>query len=354
MSVKRTLPLVCLTGAIGFSNTVSGSKDMRNLPIRWGVSLPNRGVLFGLTNIDTLMKAAAFAEQSGVFESVWFGDSLIHKPRLESTVMLSAVAARTQKVRLGVICMASFPVRHPVLTAIQWASLDQLSKGRTILGVCIGGGHEGELRAFGVKKEERVGRLTEGIKLIRQLWSDDEVNHRGKYYTLEGYRIVPKPIQKPCPIWIAVTPDRTVVGDKGVEVAMKRVATLADGFITMPVPCDEFRRRLDLIEEFAEERGRDLSAFEVSIHGMVNINDDRRSAREESMYYFNNYYAPGYPSEELLKIWLAHGPPEECARLIQGWIDMGITTPVLRFTSRNQIGQIERFTEDVLPLLRLK
>jgi hypothetical protein len=51
---------------------------------------------------------------------------------------------------------------------------------------------------------------------------------------------------------------------------------------------------------------------------------------------------------------LAHGPPEECARLIQGWIDMGITTPVLRFTSRNQIGQIERFTKDVLPLLRLK
>ena len=339
---------------MGSSNTGLGAKIMRNLPIRWGVSLPNRGVLFGLTDIDTLMNAAALAEQSGVFESVWFGDSLIHKPRLESTVMLSAVAARTQKVRLGVICMASFPVRHPVLLAIQWASLDQLSKGRAILGVCIGGGHEGEMRAFGIKKEERVGRLTEGIKLIRQLWSDDEVNHRGKYYTLEGYRIVPKPVQKPCPIWIAVTPDRSVVGDKGVEVAMKRVATLADGFITIAVPRDEFRRRLDLIEEFAEEQGRDISNLEVSIHGMVNINDDRGAAHAESMYYFNNYYTPGYPSEELLKIWLAHGPPEECARLIQGWIDMGITTPVLRFTSRNQIGQMERFIKDVLPLLRLK
>ena len=120
------------------------------------------------------------------------------------------------------------------------------------------------------------------------------------------------------------------------------------------MPHDEFRRRLDLIEEFAEEQGRDIHNLEVSIHGMVNINDDRRAAHEESMYYFSNYYAPGYPSEELLKIWLAHGPPEECARLIQGWIDMGITTPVLRFTSRNQIGQMERFIKDVLPLLRLK
>jgi alkanesulfonate monooxygenase SsuD/methylene tetrahydromethanopterin reductase-like flavin-dependent oxidoreductase (luciferase family) len=326
---------------------------MRNLPVKWGLSLPNRGVLFGLTKIDTILDAARLAEQSGVFESVWFGDSFIHKPRIESIVMLSAAAARTAKVRLGVICMASFPVRHPVLMAIQWASLDQLSKGRTILGVCIGGGHEGELRAFGVKRDERVGRLTEGIELLRQIWSDDEVNHRGKYYTLEGYRIVPKPVQKPCPIWIAVTPDRAVVGDKGIEVAMKRVATLADGFITMPVPHDDFRRRLDLIEKFAREHGRDISNFEVSIHGMVNINDDRRAACEEAMYYFNNYYAPGYPSEELLKIWLAHGPPGECARLIQGWIDMGITTPVLRFTSRNQLGQMERFIKDVLPLLRL-
>jgi alkanesulfonate monooxygenase SsuD/methylene tetrahydromethanopterin reductase-like flavin-dependent oxidoreductase (luciferase family) len=327
---------------------------MRKLPVRWGVSLPNRGVLFGLTNIDTILDAAVLAEQSGVFESVWFGDSLIHKPRLDSIVMLSAAATRTHRVRLGVICMASFPVRHPVLLAIQWASLDQLSKGRTLLGVCIGGGHEGEMRAFGVKKEERVGRLTEGIKLIRRIWSDEEVHYQGKYYRLEGYQIVPKPVQTPCPIWIAVSPDRAVVGDEGVERAMKRVATLGDGYISMAVSPEEMTRRLDAIDRHAREAGRDISNFEVAIHGMVNINDDKRAAYEESKYYFNNYYTPGYPSEDLLRIWLAHGPPEECARLIQGWIDMGFTTPVLRFTSRNQIAQIERFIKDVLPLLRLK
>ena len=327
---------------------------MRKLPTKLGLSLPNRGVLFGLTTIDTILDAAVLAEQSGVFESVWFGDSLIHKPRIESIVMLSAAAARTQKVRLGAICMASFPVRHPVLLAIQWASLDQLSKGRTVLGVCIGGGHEGELRAFGVQRSERVDRLTEGIKLLRQIWSEAEVHHQGRFYELEGYRIVPKPAQKPCPIWIAVSPDRAVVGDGGVARAMMRVATLGDGYISVPVPAEEMARRLDLIEKYAEEAGKSLDNFEIAIHGMVNINDDKRKAYEESKYYFDNYYTPGYPSEETLKIWLAHGPPEECARLIQEWIDMGFTTPALRFTSRNQMGQIERFVEDVLPLLRLK
>ncbi len=248
---------------------------MRNLPVKWGISLPNRGALFGLTDVDELIETAGLAEQSGVFESVWFGDSLIHKPRLEAITMLAAVATHTKKVRLGTICMASFPVRHPVLLAIQWASLDQISKGRALLGVCIGGAHEGELRAFGVKREERVGRMKEGIELLRQIWSDRKSFHRGKYYTLEGYNIVPKPVQKPPPIWIAVSPEREQAGDKIVDQAMRRVGALADGYITMGVTAEELGKRLRVIEQTANEIGKDLSNFEVAIHGMVNINDDK-------------------------------------------------------------------------------
>ena len=231
---------------------------MRNLPVKWGISLPNRGALFGLTDVDDLIQTAVMAEQSGVFESVWFGDSLIHKPRLEAITMLAAVATHTKKVRLGTICMASFPVRHPVLLAIQWATLDQLSQGRSLLGVCIGGGHEGELRAFGIKKEERVGRMREGIELLRQIWSDQNTSFHGKYYTLENYNIVPKPVQKPPPIWIAVSPDREQVGDKIVDQAMRRVGLLADGYITMGVTAEELGKRWRVIEQTAQ---RDRQRF---------------------------------------------------------------------------------------------
>jgi len=327
---------------------------MPRLPIRWGISLPNRGALFGLTTVDALIETAKAAEQSGVFESVWFGDSLIHKPRLEAITMLAAVATHTQKVRLGTICMASFPVRHPVLLAIQWASLDQISRGRTLLGVCIGGGHEGELKAFGVKREERVGRMKEGIELLRRIWGDQQVMHRGKFYTLENINIVPKPVQKPPPIWIAVSPDREQVGDTVVDQAMKRVANLADGYITMGVTPSEFAKRWLVITRAADEIGKDLSNFECAIHGMVNINDDKQAAYLQAKDYFDHYYGPGYPPEDLIKVWLAHGPPRECARLIQEWIDMGITTPVLRFTATDQLGQVQRFIGEVLPLLRLK
>jgi alkanesulfonate monooxygenase SsuD/methylene tetrahydromethanopterin reductase-like flavin-dependent oxidoreductase (luciferase family) len=327
---------------------------MRRLPIKWGLSLPNRGALFGLAEIDELIECSAVAEQSGVFESVWVGDSLIHKPRLEAITMLAALATHTKKVRLGTICMASFPVRHPVLLAIQWASLDQISKGRSLLGVCIGGAHEGELRAFNVKREERVGRMKEGIELLRAIWSDEEVHHRGKYYTLEDYNIVPKPVQKPPPIWIAVSPEREQVGDKVVDQAMRRVGALADGYITMGVTAAEFAKRWRVVEAAAKEAGKDLSNFECAIHGMVNINDDKQTAYGEAKDYFNHYYGPTYPPESLIKVWLAHGPPKDCARLIQEWIDMGITTPVLRFTSQDQLGQVRRFMDEVLPLVRLK
>src|SRR4026208_2278692 len=272
---------------------------MRKLPVKWGISLPNRGALFGLTDVDELIETAVVAEQSGVFESVWFGDSLIHKPRLEAITMLAAVATHTKKVWLGTICMASFPVRHPVLLAIQWAALKRISKGRRLLGVCIGGAHEGELRAFGVKREERVGRMKEGIELLRQIWSDREVAHRGKYYTLEGCNIVPKPVQKPPPIWIAVSPEREQAGDRVVDQAMRRVGLLADGYITMGVTAEELGKRLAIIEHTAQEIGKDLSNFEIAIHGMININDDKKLAYRQSKDYFNHYYGPAYPPESL-------------------------------------------------------
>jgi alkanesulfonate monooxygenase SsuD/methylene tetrahydromethanopterin reductase-like flavin-dependent oxidoreductase (luciferase family) len=195
--------------------------------------------------------------------------------------------------------------------------------------------------------------MKEGIELLRKIWSDDPVVHRGKYYTLENYDIVPKPVQKPLPIWIAVSPDREQAGGHIVDQAMRRVALLADGYITMGVTAAEMEKRLRVIEQTAEEIGKDLSNFEVAIHGMVNIHDDRQAAYAQSKDYFNHYYGPNYPPESLIKVWLAHGPPPDCARLIQEWIDMGITTPVLRFTGKDQLAQVRRFSDEVLPLLRL-
>ena len=109
-----------------------------NMRAKFGISLSNRAVLFDWATTDDLISAAKVAEASGYFHGVWVGDNLLSKPRLESIVTLSALAAHTSTVTLGTICLASFPLRDPILLAIQWASLDVLSGGRTILAVCNG------------------------------------------------------------------------------------------------------------------------------------------------------------------------------------------------------------------------
>src|SRR3989442_10436317 len=87
-----------------------------------GLSLPNRGVLFGATRAGELVRLAEQAEASGAFGSVWVGDSLLAKPRLEAIALLAGIATRTTRVTLGTICMASMTLRDPILLAIQWAS----------------------------------------------------------------------------------------------------------------------------------------------------------------------------------------------------------------------------------------
>src|SRR5438046_9898613 len=106
---------------------------------RYGLSLPNRGVLFGATSVDELLAGSEQADASGVIDSIWVGDSLFAKPRLESLVLLSAIAARTRRVRLGTCCLSTFPLRDPLFLAAQWAALDHVSSGRMILGACVGG-----------------------------------------------------------------------------------------------------------------------------------------------------------------------------------------------------------------------
>ena len=101
----------------------------QNMSANFGVSLSTRAVLFDWGTMDDVVEAAVMAEDSGYFSGVWVGDNLLSKPRVEAIVTLSAIAARTQRISLGTICLASFPLRDPILLAIQWASLDVLSHG---------------------------------------------------------------------------------------------------------------------------------------------------------------------------------------------------------------------------------
>jgi alkanesulfonate monooxygenase SsuD/methylene tetrahydromethanopterin reductase-like flavin-dependent oxidoreductase (luciferase family) len=272
----------------------------------------------------------------------------MNKPRLESIVTLSAIAARTTRVRLGTCCMATFPIRHPVWIAAQWASLDVLSGGRAVLGACIGGGVSRELAPFGVKESERVGRMREGLEIIRRLWAEDRVTYRGRYYTLDDVSVEPHPLQRPCPIWIATNPRASVADSSVTQKAVRRVGVLGDGFMTDSITPDEFRARWTLIGDTAREAGR--AVREASLHLMVNINDDPAKAQAEARDFLKRYYFIDLP-EDRVAMWLASGTPATVAAKVQSYVDVGCNLPILRFASFSQAAQLRRFLAEVAPSL---
>jgi alkanesulfonate monooxygenase SsuD/methylene tetrahydromethanopterin reductase-like flavin-dependent oxidoreductase (luciferase family) len=250
---------------------------------RYGLSLPNRGVLFGATSVDELLALSEQVDASGAIDSIWVGDSLFAKPRLESLVLLSSIAARTRRVRLGTCCLSTFPLRDPLFLAAQWAALDHVSAGRMILGACVGGSQPRE-------KAE-------------------------------------------------------------ADRALRRVGLIAEGWMTDNTPVARFRERWELIRRVAREANRRTETMEAALHLMVNINEDRHAAFEEAVKFLHSYYSPAM-TREYIEGWLAYGPPAAVLEKIRAYVDAGCTTPILRFASWDQKGQLARALADVLPAAR--
>lgn len=333
---------------------------MESRRLRIGLLLPNQGVVFGATTVPELLEMAEMAETSGAFDTVFVGDNLLAKPRLESLTVLSAVAARTRRVRLGTACMASFPLRHPIVLAAQWAALDHLAGGRTVLVACIGGGggqgqirgnFDGEYRAFGIDPSERAGRLEEGIEVLRLLWTQDPATHHGRFFDFEQIAVRPRPVQRPCPpIWLANNPHVFGARPDVVRRTIERVARLADGWMTIMATPEQFRASWEAIRAAARAHGRDAERMESCLYYNVNVNGDRGKAYAETKRFLDEYYSTDF-SRERIEGWTAYGPPAECAAKIREYAAAGVQTLNVRFTSYDQRAQVRRFLEEVVPLL---
>jgi alkanesulfonate monooxygenase SsuD/methylene tetrahydromethanopterin reductase-like flavin-dependent oxidoreductase (luciferase family) len=180
--------------------------------VKFGLTLPNRGVVIGATTVAEMLQLAADAESSG-WDSVWVGDSIFAKPRLDAMVLMGAIAARTTRVRIGPACFASTPLRNALVLAYQWASLDFLSGGRTVFVACQGqpepggGAFAKEFAHFGIEPSSRMRRMEEAIEILRLTSSREDVDYDGQYWRFRNLTVLPRPIQQPIPIWVAANPD---------------------------------------------------------------------------------------------------------------------------------------------------
>ena len=337
------------------------------MAIRWGLSVPNRGTVIGAARPEELVAMCEIADRSELFDAVFTGDNLVSKPRIDAIVLLSLVAGRTRRVTLGTSCMASFVFRHPIVLANQWAALDLLSGGRTLLVACLGGGPnpttghrspsgakwETEFAAMGQTTAERVGRMVEGIAILRRLWTGDPVTHVGRFYRFADVQLCVTPIQRPCPIAIASNPQPPYADDLLVDRALRRVGELGDGWqVEMSTP-EEFGARWRRIREYARAAGRDPLPATSMIHFYVYVQDSSVRALDEARRFYEAYHLGVFP-EDYLRWRLVTGTPQEVTERIGRFVDAGCTLPILRFASWDPMGQLRRAMDQVLPALRAR
>ncbi len=329
---------------------------MSNRKITFGIVLPTRGILFsGSDPRKDVIELSRLTEEYG-YDGVWAGDSILAKPRLDSISVLSAVAGATEKLKLGTSCFASFPLRHPILLGYQWATLDQLSGGRTILVVCQGTPtqhgpiYRNEYDAFGISPKEKVARIEEGIEILRKIWAEDNVTYNGNIFRFKNVTVQPKPIQKHCPVWIASNPRSTgeLEGPPGnIEANFDRVGKYGDGWMTTMVTPEEFREDLDKVLYYVAKYDKPKSDFKASLYYNVNMDDDKTKAGDQSADFLLKYYRED--PRGILDKWVAFGNRGEVSIKLENFVNAGVQDFNIRFVAWDQIGQLKRFSREVLP-----
>ena len=224
--------------------------------MRHGLSLPPFGALSDLTVLSGLAREAEQAEWDGVF--LW--DHILRPPGdpleiADTSVALTAIAAATSRVVIGP--MVTPPTRRrPQKLAREVATLDRFSNGRVVLGLGLGVDSGGELSRFDevVDPRVRADRMDEAVELICDLWSGNEVNHRGEHFTVDGVTMRPTPLQSPrVPLWFAA---------RSAARRPVRRAAKYDGIFPIEVDFDGLGSMLDVV---AEHRGS-LEDFDVAVH----------------------------------------------------------------------------------------
>lgn len=262
----------------------------------------------GSIDLALIREISVKAESAG-YDSLWTQEQLIGQAQsLEPLVLLSYLAAFTERVRLGVSVLV-LPVRSPLHLAKQLASLDVLSGGRLTVGVGLGG--DWDSAAFGVPEGRRVRRFLDVLQAMQALWTQDAAEFDGQFFQLHGVRMNPKPLQKPHPpIWFGA---RT-------EPALRRAARHADGWMGPGSSTTEaFRRHVVYLRDALEEAGRDPERFAISKRVYIAVDDDAERAERRLREWFAHNYLDAEMATRV-SIW---GRPEHCHERLEELIDAG-------------------------------
>jgi alkanesulfonate monooxygenase SsuD/methylene tetrahydromethanopterin reductase-like flavin-dependent oxidoreductase (luciferase family) len=293
---------------------------------RIGYLLPTReAIMQGRPETRPLLALAEQAESLG-YDSVWVGDSLLARPRHDPLTLLAAVAARTRKPQLGTAVFLP-ALRNPVILAHQLATLDRISEGRLVLGAGIATdlpNIRAEFAAAGVPFEGRVGRMMEGLRLVRALWTGAPVDWQGRW-PVSGGVLGPTP-HRPGgpPIWLAGS----------VGPALQRAARHFDGWFANEADLGRWRGQWQEVQQAVRDAGRDTEAFVAAVYLTLAIDDDAGRAAARLDAFLENYYRQPAAAMRRRQACYA-GSAAGAAEYLQQHAAAGASHLILRFTGEH-------------------
>ncbi len=288
--------------------------------LRFGFFVP-QGWRLDLVDIDPadqwkVMNGVAQRAEAGPWESVWVYDHFHTRPvptdeaTHEAWTLMAALAASTSRIRLGQMCTC-MAYRNPAYLAKVAATVDVVSGGRVEMGIGAGW-YEHEWRAYGYgfpSAGERLGRLDEGVQIMRQMWTEGRGHLQGTYYQVDGAICRPLPLQDGgIPVWIA---------GGGEKVTLRIAAKYAD-YTNFSGNLDEFRHKSEVLAQHCRDVGTDFDAITRSSNFNVVIGEtptevDDKLARIADLH---GRFLPADRVEASLKLWRESptvGTPDQVA-----------------------------------------
>jgi alkanesulfonate monooxygenase SsuD/methylene tetrahydromethanopterin reductase-like flavin-dependent oxidoreductase (luciferase family) len=223
-------------------------------------------------------------EEAGI-DSLWVGGHLASpRPSPEPLVWLARLAEQSEVASIGTATLV-LPWYPPPVAAKQLADIDRSAHGRLVVGVGVGGEYPDDFAAAGVPMEERGQRLDESIGLLRRFWTSEPVDYSGRNFRYSGLRIHPSPSRPGGPP-IVVTGRRVA--------AMRRAASLGDGWMPYLYSVERYTRSVATIRELAAREERSLDGFLWMAYVMVAVDASQESARQRAAQFLGTTYAQDF------------------------------------------------------------
>jgi len=305
-------------------------------PLRFGVTLPQ------IKRSWEEARTAALDLDARGYDSLWVCDHLYGVPRadipiLEAWTQLTAVAALTQRAKVGTLVTPPF-FRNPAVLAQQIATIDQIAPGRVIAGLGAGW-YEAEFRGHGCafpSTRERLRALEESVEIMRRMWTEEKASYQGQYFRVDEVTCAPKPEVRP----------EILIGGSGEKVLMGIAARLADTWNNQAPFQGQLPAKVAALHQRCEEVGRDPASIEISQQCTVIIDETEEKARGHLAKASKIYGGHMGNTIEQDGIW---GGSERVIDCIARQHEQGVSLFVMEFFGRNPQVPAEIFAEAVMP-----